>query len=172
MIKIGKTVHNENENIDRACIIFYADKNRIFYTLTPSGDFYFSIYFKKETIMYINKFDDYKLYMAADKLYNSIKSINSEATNRKVSIKSDIATEEIAFTYDYIFNYLDIYKSLDTYIFKFVNNSENHYEFCISSDNKEYSQIFKEFLNDINLIDDQITIDEYLYKQKILEKRK
>lgn len=168
MINIGKSIHMNN-NIEHGRIIFYSNRDRIFYTLSPSGDLYFSIYSRKEeTGMVINKFDDYKLFMLADKLYNNIDKHDS----KKISIKSDMPTDEFAYDKNYIYNYLDIYKGYNNYLFKFINNDQSHYELCINANNTTYLKAFKTFMNDLALLDDQMTIDEYLYKQKVLEKRK
>lgn len=182
-IKIDKSDSGFRDIYDDE-IIFIDDKNKIFFHQAGSGDLYFSSWSHDPEInMEIDKFDNYKVYMCFDSLYNKIKrGIEYDPYNyykdqlfdgKIISYKSDAYSEFMCDEKKYC--YLNIYKLEDKYLLKFINESKtSSYSLNINTDRSRYGGyriLFMELYRDLASIDNQITIDEYLYKQKVLERK-
>ena len=167
---------------DDLVVDFYQSGNR---------DLYFSCFPKediKDCVLEINKYDNYQLYKQVDELYKDITDLTrwsgsleylkmeqSKLFNGKyISWESDDCCDPNVNEMSY--NYLNIYKEEEKYIFKFINNS-NRRIFSISfntdrSKYRIYAFAFITFLTNLHKVTDeyqQIEIEEYMIKE--LKKR-
>jgi hypothetical protein len=183
-IKIEKNDSSFSDIYDDV-IIFSDDKNEIIFYQAGSGDLYFSSWSDDSEInMEIDKFDNYKVYMCFDNLYNKIKKgieydpynyyRNKLFDGKIISYQSDAYSEFMCDEEKYC--YLNIYKLEDKYLLKFINEAKNlFYSLSINTNRSRYGGykiLFMELYRDLSNIDNQITIDEYLYKQKVRERKK
>ncbi len=165
-------------------IIFSDNNNDIFFHQAGSGDLYFSSWSHDSEInIEIDKFDNYKVYMCFDSLYNKIEEglpydLNNYYKNQLfngevISYQSDAYDEIIDNEKKY--RYLNIYKLNDKFLLRFINNiPDTMYSLVINTDRSRYGPyrlLFMELYRDLANLDNQITIDEYLYKQKVLERK-
>ena len=173
---------------------FNLDNKKFKYFQAGSGDLYFVVYnHEKINEMSIDKFDNYNLYLLVDKLYNSIVTSNfikdfkkykeyylqyrnNLYNGEKISFQSDAPINE-GFGDEFIYNYLDIIKKEDSYLLRFMNNYSDTfmYSLNINTDRSRYGIYmlpFMQFYRDLKQIDNQMTIDEYLYREKVLKKER
>ena len=176
---------------------FYIENARVLFYQAGSRDLMFSIYSKeyiKEFDLEIKEEDNYLLYRLVDKLYYSIttrkfldyKENRVDSFNfkdlydgEKITWKSDAPINENSYNEEFKYNYLNIYKEHDKYVFKFINNSDMKY-FTIefNTDRSRYERFvypFMIFLQDLEEITEpyrQIDMDEYLHGEKIMKKKR
>lgn len=176
---------------------FYIENAKILFYQAGSRDLMFSVYSKeyiKEFDLEIKEEDNYLLYRLVDKLYYSIttrkfldyKENRVDSFNfkdlydgEKITWKSDAPINENSYNEEFKYNYLNIYKEHDKYVFKFINNSDMKY-FTIefNTDRSRYERFvypFMIFLQDLEEITEpyrQIDIDEYLHGEKIKKKKR
>lgn len=176
---------------------FYIENAKILFYQAGSRDLMFSVYSKeyiKEFNLEIKEEDNYLLYRLVDKLYYSIttrkfldyKENRVDSFNfkdlydgEKITWKSDAPINENSYNEEFKYNYLNIYKEHDKYVFKFINNSDMKY-FTIefNTDRSRYERFvypFMIFLQDLEEITEpyrQIDIDEYLHEEKIMKKKR
>ena len=170
---------------------------KILFYQAGSRDIMFSIYpkvYNKEFNLEITKDDDYLLYNLVNKLYDSITTkkfldypedrvdsfdFKDLYDGEKITWKSDAPVNENSYNEEFKYNYLNIYKENEKYIFKFINNSVmNCYTIEFNTDRSRYERFvypFIIFFNDLEKIIEpyrQIDIDEYLHYEKIKKKKR
>lgn len=196
MIKIKRYNSNFND-CSKYNYEFYIENARVLFYQAGSRDLMFSVYSKeyiKEFDLEIKEEDNYLLYKLVDKLYYSIttrkfldyKENRVDSFNfkdlydgEKITWKSDAPINENSYNEEFKYNYLNIYKEHDKYVFKFINNSDMKY-FTIefNTDKSRYERFvypFMIFLQDLEEITEpyrQIDIDEYLHEEKIMKKKR
>ena len=183
-IKI-KEIYKAMFDTSNKAVIFISGDNTIMFSQGGSGDLAFSSFSHESQInIEIDKSENYKVYMCFEQLYNKIK--NDEIPldtdnyyqsmifkNGVISYKSDGFISEK--NGELLYCYLDIYKLDDKYLLKFTNDdSKERYCLEINTDRSKYGPcrfLFVELFKNLIKIDNQITIDEYLYKQKVLGRK-
>lgn len=165
-------------------ITFYQSGNR---------DLNLSCYSKSKKVKMIISNDEYLLYESVLKLWNNIttacflknmsdvyiKSYQRELYDgNRISWKSDAMIDEFSNVREKKYNYLNIYRTTDSFVFELINNSDNN-NFVIefNTDRSRYGSFvyaFWLFLQDLKEITEpyrQITIEEYLHEKTFLKKK-
>lgn len=185
-IFIDKNVY-QYDDLFKEEIHFVDNENEIILLQAGSGDLYFSsLSYDKLIEMEIDKFNNYQAYMIFDNLYNRVKNSDEKKIDRDdicrdmlfdgeiISFKSDAPANEYM-DEEFKYCYLNIYKEEDKYLLKFINDYPNeNYSLNINTDRSRYGPYrftFVKLYRELSNIDNQITIDEYLYKKKILERK-
>ena len=165
-------------------VVFYDDNNKIMFSQAGSGDLAFSSFSHDSQMnMEIDKFNNYKVYMCFDELYNKLKNGNLDGDGyfRNMLFKNDVVCyKSDGFVSErngeVLYCYLDIYKLDDKYLLKFLNEDPRE-RYCLEINTDRckygpYSFLFVDLFKSLINMDKQITIDEYIYKQKVLERKK
>lgn len=196
MIKIKRYNSNFND-CSKYNYEFSLENAKILFYQAGSRDLMFSVYPKeyiKEFDLEIKEEDNYLLYRLVDKLYYSIttrkfldyKENRVDSFNfkdlydgEKITWKSDAPINENSYNKEFKYNYLNIYKEQDKYMFKFINNSDmNYFTIEFNTDRSRYERFvypFMIFFQDLEEITEpyrQIDIDEYLHEEKIMKKKR
>ena len=197
MIKIKRYISNNYIDCSKYNYEFFTEDVKILFYQAGSRDIMFSIYpkvYNKEFNLEITKDDDYLLYNLVNKLYDSITTknfldypedrvdsfdFNDLYDGEKITWKSDAPVNENLYNEEFKYNYLNIYKENEKYIFKFINNSDmDCYTVEFNTDRSRYERFvypFIIFFNDLEKITEpyrQIDIDEYLHYEKIKKKKR
>lgn len=194
MINIIKKDHYTFDDCHKYSYEFKTENLIVDFYQSGNRDLYFTCYPREETneyILEINAIDNYSLYEAVDELYKDITELNRWEYNTTylkeyqsklfngeyISWESDDCSFD---NYDQKkYNYLNIFKVEDGYVFKFINNSERSiFSISFNTDRSKYRMFafaFYSFLNKLNELTNecrQISIDEYLTTKKLLKKYK
>lgn len=192
VINMLEITQKDNYSFDDCCKYRYEFKtDDLIVDFYQSGnrDLYFTCYPREENneyILEIKAIDNYVLYNAVDELYKDITDI-SRWEHGTVYLKE---YQEKLFNGEYIswesddcifddfsgekkYNYLNIFKIEDGYIFKFINNSNRGiFSISFNTDRSKYRMFafsFYKFLSDLKeVVEDnkQICFDEYLLIKK------
>ena len=195
MINITKKDNYTFDDCNKYSYEFKTDDLIVDFYQSGNRDLYFTCYPREEKNEYtleINAIDNYPLYEAVDELYKDITDLNRWEHNTTymkeyqsklfngeyISWESDDCSID-NFNGEKKYNYLNIFKVADGYIFKFINNSERTiFSISFNTDRSKYRMFafaFYSFLNNLKEVTNecrQISIDEYLTTKKMLKKYK
>lgn len=197
MIKINRYNSLNFYDCNKYSYEFSLENVKILFYQAGSRDLMFNVYPKeyiKEFDLEIKEEDNYLLYRLVDKLYYSIttrkfldyKEDRVDSFNfkdlydgEKITWKSDAPINENSYNEEFKYNYLNIYKEHDKYVFKFIDNSDmKRFTIEFNTDRSRYERFvypFMIFLQDLEEITEpyrQIDIDEYLHEEKIMKKKR